>query len=403
MADATSASNAEWFARAQRASRAGWTRPCGPSPRWEGRPTPSPRERAPTCATSRATGTSTSCSPTARCCSATRTRPSPPPSRRRRRTGTTFGAPTPGEVLLAEAICAAGAGLRAGTPRLLGDRGGDERRTPGSRGDRARPCRQVRRLLSRSLRRLAGRRRQRRRHARPAGLGRRLRRRGGRHRGRPLQRGAGARRAGGLRHRRAGGGEHEPGRARTGISRRAAGRVRCRGRPPRLRRGHHGLPPGRGRRDRMVGRDARPVVLRQGDRRWAPRRCVRRRPRPDGRAGAGRSGVPGRHLVGEPARHGGGAGRARRGRPGGLRGAGRPRRRVRQGSRVGARRGRPGRVGADGRTADRPLRRPRGRRTDRPADRLRGGPGARRQRRPTRASSTPCSAGAWRSPPAPTR
>ncbi len=52
------------------------------------------------------------------------------------------------------------------------------------------------------------------------------------------------------------------------------------------------------------------------------------RTRPDGRAGPGRSGVPGRHPVGEPAGHRGGAGRARCGRAGGLRGAERPRRRA---------------------------------------------------------------------------
>ena len=43
--------------------------------------------------------------------------------------------PTPGEVRLAEAICERVPGLRAGPPRLLGDRGGDERgaRWPGGR------------------------------------------------------------------------------------------------------------------------------------------------------------------------------------------------------------------------------------------------------------------------------
>ena len=46
---------------------------------------------------------------------------------------------------------------------------------------------------------------------------------------------------------------------------------------------------------------------------------------------------------------------------------------------------------------------PGGRGTDRPADRLRGRAGARRPTAPTGASSTPCSGGAWRSPPAPTR
>ena len=89
----------------------------------------------------------------------------------------------------------AGARLRAGAARVVGDRGGHERRAPGPRRHRARPGRQVRRLLPRPLRRPAGRRGQRRGHARPARLGRRVRRRGGRHRGRALQRGARARRA----------------------------------------------------------------------------------------------------------------------------------------------------------------------------------------------------------------
>ena len=71
------------------------------------------------------------------------------------------------------------------------------------------------------------------------------------------------------------------------------------------------LGPGGGHR--LVRRDARPLVLRQGDRRRAAGRRVRRAPRAAGRAGAGRSRVPGRHAVGKPARHGGGARRAGRG------------------------------------------------------------------------------------------
>ena len=134
--------------------------------------------------------------------------------------GTTFGAPTPGEVLLAEAIC-----------------------------DRVPGCEQVRLVSSgteaamsavRLARGVTGRDRVVKfdgcYHGHsdgllagggsgvamlglPGSVGR-LGRRGGRHRGRPLQRGAGPRRARGLRHRRAGGGQHEPGRAgRRGSSR----------------------------------------------------------------------------------------------------------------------------------------------------------------------------------------
>ena len=53
--------------------------------------------------------------------------------RRAAGSGTTFGMPTPGEVLLAEAICERVAGLRAGPAGLLGHRGGHERgaRWPG--------------------------------------------------------------------------------------------------------------------------------------------------------------------------------------------------------------------------------------------------------------------------------
>ena len=219
MAEPAPASNADWFERARRVipGRGGLARPLLRLRRRDavhgclGRG----RVRA---STPRGTATSTWCSPTARCCSGMRTRWSPGPSRPRRPSGTTFGAPTPGEVLLAEAICARVPGLRAGAPRLLGDRGGHERGASGPRRHRARPGDQVRRLLPRPLRRLAGRRGQRRGHARPAGLGRRVRRRRGRHRGRSLQRGPRARRASGLRDRRARGGQHEPGGAGARVS-----------------------------------------------------------------------------------------------------------------------------------------------------------------------------------------
>ena len=135
--------------------------------------------------------------------------------------GTTFGAPTPGEVLLAEAICA---------------------RVPG--------CEQVRLVSSgteaamsavRLARGVTGRDRIVKfdgcYHGHSdgllagggsgvatlglPGLGRRAGGRRGRHRGRALQRRAGARRPRGLRHRRAGGGQHEPGGAGARASSRA--------------------------------------------------------------------------------------------------------------------------------------------------------------------------------------
>ena len=62
-------------------------------------------------------------------------------------------------------------------------------------------------------------------------------------------------------------------------------------------------------RKRMVGLEARrrrPVHLRQGDERRASRRCVRRSRRRDGPPCAGRSRLPSRHPVRQPARGRGG-------------------------------------------------------------------------------------------------
>ena len=80
--------------------------------------------------------------------------------------GTTFGAPTEAEVELAAEIVVGGAVDRAGPARLLGYRGGDERRPPRSRGHRPRPHPEVRGLLPRPRRRAARRRGLGRRHAR---------------------------------------------------------------------------------------------------------------------------------------------------------------------------------------------------------------------------------------------
>ena len=76
----------------------------------------------------------------------------------------------------------------------------------------------------------------------------------------------------------------------------------ARRRPARLRRGDHRLSP-RARRARAgrCRRAARPVVLRQGDRRGPAPRGARGRPRAHVAAGAARAGLPGGHLVGEPA------------------------------------------------------------------------------------------------------
>ena len=75
--------------------------------------------------------------------------------------GTTFGAPTAGEVDLAEEIARRVPGGRDGAHDLLGDRGDDERDPPRPRRDRAREASEVRGRLPRP----------RRRPARPGGLG----------------------------------------------------------------------------------------------------------------------------------------------------------------------------------------------------------------------------------------
>ncbi len=86
-----------------------------------------------------------------------------------------------------------------------------------------------------------------------------------------------------------------------------------------------------------------------------------------------------------------------------LRGPHHPGRVVRQGPRVGGGRRRTGRRRADGGAAGRLLRGPGRGRTARAADGLRERAGDRRRVRPTPASSTPCSAAASRWPRAPTR
>ena len=164
------------------------------------------------------------------------------------------------------------------------------------------------------------------------------------------------------------------------------------------------LPARAGGGHRLVRRDARPLVLRQGHRRRPAGRRLRRPPRAAGRAGPGWPGVPGRHAVGEPARHRGGARRARPRRAGGLRGPDRARRRVRQGARGG--RGRRWPRGA----SCRPSGRWSGSSWPKPAAGPLAAPldyesarGRWPAATPTRGSSTPCCAVAWRWPRAPTR
>ena len=147
--------------------------------------------------------TSTSCRATARSSSATPTRRSPPPCRRGRAAGTSYGAPTPGEMLLAEAIDRARRQLRHGAADELGHRGDEHGGPPRPRLHRSRPHRDLPRQLPRRHRRAARRRRQRRGHAGPSRHGRRARRGRRQHDGRAVQRRPAARRTGGRGHRRA--------------------------------------------------------------------------------------------------------------------------------------------------------------------------------------------------------
>ena len=125
----------------------------------------------------------------------------------------------------------------------------------------------------------------------PAGVRRRPGVGRGRHHRGALQRRARARRPRGVRDRRACRRQHGRGGSRTGIPRGTCGpRLRRRRGAPRLRRGHHRVPGGPGRDVVAVGRDAGPLVFRQGDRRRPPRggvrgptRGARRRWHPTGR------------------------------------------------------------------------------------------------------------------------
>ena len=69
--------------------------------------------------------------------------------------GTSYGAPTPGEVELVEAICARVPVGREGAARVVGHRSGDDRGAPRARRDRSRQDREVRGLLPRPPRRAA--------------------------------------------------------------------------------------------------------------------------------------------------------------------------------------------------------------------------------------------------------
>ena len=92
-----------------------------------------------------------------------------------------------------------------------------------------------------------------------------------------------------VRDRRARRRQHGPRAARARLPRGPPRRVRRSRRAADLRRGHHRLPPRRRRRAGALRRDARPVVLRQGDRRRPAVGGVRRARRRDGDARARRA------------------------------------------------------------------------------------------------------------------
>ena len=102
--------------------------------------------------------------------------------------------------------------------------------------------------------------------------------------------------------RRAGRREHGPRPSRAGLPRGAARAHRRARSAARLRRGDDRVPRASGRRAGALRRHARPDDARQGDRRRAPGRGVRRPPRDHGARRSGRRRVPGGNAVGEPAR-----------------------------------------------------------------------------------------------------
>ena len=257
MADPAPSSNADWFARAKRVIPGGVDSPVRSFASVGGTPVHGRAGRGPLRGRCRGhplhrhgpvlRGRAARSCPPGR---------SPQPLPKAAALGTTFGAPTPGEVLLAEAICERVAGceqvrlVSSGTEAAMSavrlargvtgrDRvvkfdgcyhghsdgllagGGSGVATLGLPGSVGVPTGAVADTVVAAL-----------------------------------QRGAGAGRRGGLRHCRAGGGQHEPGGARPRLPGRVACGVRCRRRAADLRRGHHRLPARRRGCHRLVGRHA---------------------------------------------------------------------------------------------------------------------------------------------------
>ena len=192
-----------------------------------------------------------------------------------------------------------------------GTEAGDDRGAPRPRRDRPPEDREVRRLLPRPHRRPAGGGGQRRRHPRPARLGGRHRGHRGRHRSScpttTTRRSTRCSRSTAPSSRRCWWSRWPPTWA---WSRPSPGfldglRRRCTDAGALLVfdeviTGFRARPR---RRAGPLRRHPRPHDVRQGDRRRAPPRRARRPRRRDGRARPARSRVPGRHPLGEPARH----------------------------------------------------------------------------------------------------
>ena len=293
------------------------------------------------------------------------------------RRGLSFGAPTEGELDLAEEI----RDRMAPVERVRLVSSGTEAVMSAvrlARGATGRPRgREVLRPLPRARRRAARLGRLRRRHPRPARHPGRHHGRGRRHRRPPVQRRR--RRGGGLRrarqrHRL----RHQRGRRRQHGRRPAAGRLQLPPAPDHRgarraadpRRGHDRLPGLALGLVRHRPRRRRPLHLRQGHGRRAAGRRVRWPGRPHGAARPGRAGLPGRHAVGEPRR-----GRRRADHAAALHRRGL--RALRRGRRGPARRGQRGPV-----RRRRPAPRPAGRQHVLDLLRARRAPGARLRRRP---------------------
>ena len=107
----------------------------------------------------------------------------------------------------------------------------------------------------------------------------------------------------GLRDRRAGGRQHGPGPPGAGLPRGPAPECDRAGALLIFDEVITGFRVGYGGAAGGLRRAAGPLVLRQGDRRRAAAGRLRRPPGRDGAAGAGRARLPGRHPVGQPAGH----------------------------------------------------------------------------------------------------